>query len=230
LLLSGCSSSSAFGRNVYVSSFKYARGSNDGSPFGVWENITSLVSSAAATAHFEVRANYFSICASSGAEWTCASTFKRLSRNVLDPDADPLGLAQIASRYREDVLFPGLAIGSIALSFLVILGFCLFPSWHDEYDEWTGSEIEVKPFPSRRLVAACFIITSLSCVFALLSAMWQHTSAATVTTLAEVSAYGNAKASVGAAAAAFAWMSFGFLGVAAMGILLMIASIQTLDK
>ena len=104
-----------------------------------------------------------------------------------------------------------------------------FPGWHEETDE-AGSERDVKPFPSRPVSQVALGSVSLASLLALVSMMWQHTASVAAATTAQDMAYGSVTSRVGAAAMALGWIGLAFLVVPAIGLLVMILSIQLLDR
>lgn len=100
------------------------------------------------------------------------------------------------------------------MAFLIL---STFPSWKTEVDSETGSEVDIKPFPRRKVQSAGFLVTILSVLFCLLAALWQHTSAATAATVIEVSTSESVQASTGAIGAVLAWLGVLFAFLAALG-------------
>ena len=60
--------------------------------------------------------------------------------------------------------------------------------------------------------------------------MWQHTASVAAATTAQDLGYGTVKSEVGAASMTLGWLGLTFLAIPAMGLLLMIISIQLLDR
>lgn len=231
LLLAGCFSTSSFGKSVYISSFRYQQVPATAVSPG-WQNITRILEQTTRDSSFQVRANYFGLCATTGSDsWVCATSPERLTAKLPNLVAeDPLGLAALAGRYRSEVLFPGLIIGSIVVAVLVIILISRFPGWQIKVDPDTGEEFKVKPFPPKDSLHACQSLCALSAAFALISALWQHTSAATATTLAEAAAGGAVKATIGSAAVALVWLSFGLLVLATAGLAALTMSLSAVKR
>ena len=93
----------------------------------------------------------------------------------------------------------------------------------------TGSDREVKPFPSRALTRSTCAFLAAAILFALLSSLWQHTAAVAFATAVQNMAYGSVKSEVGAMAIGLGWASFGLYVVAFCVVLVEILSIQILD-
>ncbi|KAK4557013.1 hypothetical protein LTR86_005994 [Recurvomyces mirabilis] len=136
----------------------------------------------------------------------------------------------MADHFSNEVIFPGLLFGAIAFAVLCFVGLATFPGWHDEVDERTGSEIEVKPFPSRNVAKICLFASGLATLLALTAALWQHIAAAAAASMVEEATGNGVSGHVGAAAAALAWLGFGLSGLATIGIAVMIYSISVLDR
>ena len=116
---------------------------------------------------------------------------------------------------------------------LTFIAFCLlytFPGWHYEHDDETGTDIDVKPFPSRP-VAQLVLMTSLpSAVFALIAALWQHTGAISTASAIRSVYYGNVSVSVGTVSLVLMWGSFVAMAVVAIGMYVMLLSMSVLDR
>lgn len=97
-------------------------------------------------------------------------------------------------------------------------------------DDDDDSERDVKPFPSRPVSQAVCGLTCLASLFGLVSALWQHTSAASAASLIRFTMYGHVKARVGGLAAALAWLGFLFQTLVAGGLGIIIYSVRRLDR
>lgn len=60
--------------------------------------------------------------------------------------------------------------------------------------------------------------------------MWQHTASVAAATTAQDLGYGTVRSEVGAASMALGWLGLTFLAISAIGLLVMIMSIQLLDR
>jgi hypothetical protein len=120
--------------------------------------------------------------------------------------------------------------GSVALSFIALLGLSTFPSWYSEVDSFTGSEVDVKPFPSRPVAQVCLGLSSMAALFSLVSALWQHTSAASAAAVIEVSAFGTVHTHIGGVAVALVWLGLVFVIITTIGLLFMLLSMTALDR
>ena len=117
----------------------------------------------------------------------------------------------------------------VILTFICFLLLSTFPGWHNEVDE-TGSEREVKPFPSRAVSQVALATIFIASVFVLVSVMWQHTAAVAASQVALDLGNGSVKSGVGTSAMVLGWFGFGLLVVVTLGLLVMILSIQLLDR
>ncbi|EME40054.1 hypothetical protein DOTSEDRAFT_116176, partial [Dothistroma septosporum NZE10] len=227
VLLAGCHPTAGSLQNVYLLSIEYATTANEAA--GVSTRIAN--SNDVSTAQIAVRAGYFGICARNAAHgaWRCGSAFAL--RAVLGVGRnDTLGAIATASSFRSHVVFPGLIIGGIASLALCWAGLATTPGWHEEHDEQTGSTIDVKPFPSRPVSHICLLLSLLSTVFFLVSALWQHISAATCASLVASVTEDRLQGSVGGVSAALCWMAFALAALLFAGVLVVILSLRLLDK
>ena len=100
------------------------------------------------------------------------------------------------------------SIAAVALAIIAIGLLLTFPGWHQETNE-TGSEIDVKPFPSRPVSNLALAVSVLATLLALVSTIWQHTASVAVATTVQDMGYGTIKSEVGAMAMALAWVGLG---------------------
>jgi uncharacterized membrane protein len=112
---------------------------------------------------------------------------------------------------------------------LAFVGLATFPGWVEEHDEATGSDIDVKPFPSRAVSQAIAFVLLMASLLILVSGLWQHVAAASVVTTVSLMSQQRIVGHVGAAAAVLVWLSLAFVIFTFLGILVMIISIYTLD-
>jgi uncharacterized membrane protein len=117
----------------------------------------------------------------------------------------------------------------MALAGLAFVGLATFPGWVEEHDEATGSDIDVKPFPSRAVSQAIAFVLLMASLLILVSCLWQHVAAASVVTTVSSMSQQRIVGRVGAAAAVLVWLSLAFVIFTFLGILVMIISIYTLD-
>nr|POE72060.1 hypothetical protein CFP56_11936 [Quercus suber] len=209
LLLAGCTVSNASISNIYLASFRYSDQSSSSS------TSSSLFQQATTGGQVTVRAGYFGLCAQNGNQdsWVCAD------------GASGLGLALV-----DGAVLTTSRIGAAALTGLAFVLLATFPGWHVERDQFTGSDIEIKPFPSRPVTLVAFFTLALATLFVLASALWQHVASASAAALIESTSQGYLSGHVGPAAAALVWASLVLVLVACLGIFLMIQSIDLLDK
>ena len=121
------------------------------------------------------------------------------------------------------------SIAAIALDFIAMCLVSTFPGWHHEHDE-TGSDHEVKPFPSRPVLKIAVTISTLAALLALVSMVWQHTASVAAATTAQDLAYGTVRSEVGAASLALGWTGFAFMVLASFGLLATLISLSILDQ
>ncbi|RHZ64666.1 hypothetical protein CDV55_103919 [Aspergillus turcosus] len=239
ILLAGCTSSNGLS-NVYLVSLQYRNASTSipSDPVlvnpGIAETVYN-VSHANSTIR-EVRAGYMGLCLTlsngarlcSGSAAALASMVK--AEGVQGNDtatADPLNLIWIANNFKEKIVFDGLIFIAVVLTFLCFVLLATFPGWHEEVDE-DGSEREVKPFPSRRVMQVALGSSALSFIFGLVSILWQHINSSAAGTMSESLTYGAIESHVGTAAMILGWAAVVCLGIVALALLIMILSIRML--
>ena len=202
-------------------------------------------------AEMEVRVGYFGICVSpSGGAYICNSNATALAE-VVTVDQDPLNLIWVASTFKDAVVFPYLLyvsqhslvilsvsmarsadfyrIVAVILAFFCFILLATFPGWHEEMDS-TGSEREVKPFPSRPVSQAALALIFVASVFVLVSVLWQHTASVAASTIAQDMGNGSVKSGVGSSAMVLGWFGFGLMVVTTIGLLVMILSIKLIRQ
>lgn len=114
------------------------------------------------------------------------------------------------------------SITSAILTFTSICILLAFPGWR--VDDEIGAE--VKPIPSLPLVQILMAITLLADMFSIVSALWQHTSAATAATIVEASTLGFVRASIGTRAVVLAWLHSVFLLLATLMVQFTLSSLR----
>ncbi|RMZ84213.1 hypothetical protein DV738_g475, partial [Chaetothyriales sp. CBS 135597] len=229
LLLAGCSSTSPLIPDIYLISLYYQKYAPVFSPTQVDPGVTTAIANVVGNADLTVRVGYFGICIrSEGSGWMCNTNSTALA-DLVSVDQDPLNLIWVASTFKNAIVFPYLLIIAIVLAFLTFLLLATFPGWHTATGS-DGSEHEVKPFPSRPVSQVALATIFISSVFVLVSVMWQHTAAVAASTVAQDLGNGSVKSGVGTSAMVLGWFGFGLLVVVTLGLLVMILSIQLLDR
>jgi hypothetical protein len=122
------------------------------------------------------------------------------------------------------------SIVAIILAFVCFLLLATFPGWHEERDRVTGSDVDIKPFPSRPVSQIALALIFIASVFVLVSVLWQHTASVAASQIAQDLGNGSVKSGVGTSAMVLGWFGFGLLVVVTIGLLVMILSIRLLDK
>ena len=121
-------------------------------------------------------------------------------------------------------------IAGLALLLLGFAGLATFPGWHEEVDERTGEELEIKPFPSRDISRAAAKVLDLGAFLLLVSAIWQHVAAASAASMISSATQGHVTTHVGAWAVALVWVGFVLSLIPAIGVETMITSFSLLDE
>ena len=122
------------------------------------------------------------------------------------------------------------SIVAIILAFLTFVLLATFPGWHEEQDASTGSEVDVKPFPSRPVSQVALALIFIASIFVLVSVLWQHTASVAASTVAQDLGNGSVRSGVGTSAMVLGWFGFVLLIIVTIGLLVMILSIVMLDK
>ena len=111
------------------------------------------------------------------------------------------------------------------------LGLGSFPGWHEERDPRTGSDIDIKPFPSRPVTYAIAWALGTASLLLMISALWQHVAAASVVAIISSTVQAHTVVGdIGTASIALVWLSFALAVVAFEGIVIMALSIRLLDR
>ncbi|TQB70893.1 hypothetical protein MPDQ_007987 [Monascus purpureus] len=180
-------------------------------------------------AQMEVRVGYFGICIQpDGGSYICNANATALAETVT-VDQDPLNLIWVASTFKDAVVFPYLLIIAVILAFFCFILLATFPGWHEEVDA-SGSERDVKPFPSRPVSQAALALIFIAAVFVLVSVLWQHTASVAASTIAKDMGNGSVKSGVGTSAMVLGWFGFALLVIVTVGLLVMILSIRLIRQ
>jgi hypothetical protein len=105
-----------------------------------------------------------------------------------------------------------------------------FPGWHVEEDEFTGSEIDIKPFPSRPVSQVALALIFVASIFVLISVLWQHTASVAAAGVAEDFGNGSVKSGVGTTAMVFGWFGFVLFLIVTIGLLVMLLSMSAIAR
>jgi hypothetical protein len=193
-------------------------------------NLTETFHGYKGSVQLEVRIGYFGMCVRQrGIVWLCSSDANGLATQI-GSENDPLDLIGVAAKFKDDVIFSGLLFMAVILAFVSIILLSTFPGWHEERDERTGSDVDVKPFPSRPVSQVALACSFVASVLLLISSLWQHVGSVGAAAMAESAFYGNVHTAIGAQAVSMAWASFTLVTIAMIGLLVMILSIIVLDR
>ncbi|KAH9826382.1 membrane fusion mating protein FIG1 [Teratosphaeria destructans] len=229
-LLAGCSSSSPLIPGIFLISFYYQGYTPTYSSTQVDPGVTAAIANIVGRAQLEVRVGYFGICVNpDGGSFLCSNNATLLAEQV-SVDQDPLNLIWVADTFKNDVVFPYLLIIAIVLAFITFLLLATFPGWHEEHDARTGSDIDIKPFPSRPVSQVALALIFISSIFVLVSVLWQHTASVAAAQVAQDFGNGSVKSGVGTSAMVLGWFGFALLIIVTIGLLVMILSIHLLDR
>ncbi|ODM16974.1 hypothetical protein SI65_07372 [Aspergillus cristatus] len=229
LLLAGCSSSSPQIPDIFLISMYYERYKPTFNLAQVDPGVVTATANIVGGAEMEVRVGYFGICIQpDGGSYICNSNATALAE-VVTVDQDPLNLIWVAATFKDAVVFPYLLIIAVILAFFCFILLATFPGWHEEVDD-TGSEKEVKPFPSRAVSQVALALIFIASVFILVSVLWQHTASVAASTIAQDMGNGSVKSGVGSSAMVLGWFGFGLMVVTTIGLLVMILSIRLIRQ
>jgi len=192
-------------------------------------NSHTAIAVVAGDAVLAARVGYFGICINpDGGSWLCSNNATALA-NEISISQDPLNLIWLASQFKDMIVFPYLIIIAIIFAFICLLLLATFPGWHEEEDA-SGSEREVKPFPSRPVSQIALAIIFISSIFVLVSVLWQHTASVAASVIAQDFGNGSVLSGVGTTAMVLGWFSFALLIIVTIGLLVMILSISVLSE
>jgi hypothetical protein len=104
-----------------------------------------------------------------------------------------------------------------------------FPGWHEEEDA-SGSEREVKPFPSRPVSYIALSFCVAASLVSFVAILWQHIVSSAAGIMGEGLSYGSISAHVGTVAMVLGWGGFFVNTIVAIGLLVMILSIRVLAE
>lgn len=250
LLLAGCSSSSPQIPDIFLISLYYQRYKPTFNLAQVDPGVATAMGNVVGGAEMEVRVGFFGICIQpDGGSYICNSNATALAE-VVTVDQDPLNLIWVASTFKDAVVFPYLLyvflflfpfsilciktniktrIIAVILAFVCFILLLTFPGWHEEVDA-SGSEKEVKPFPSRPVSQSALALIFIASVFVLVSVLWQHTASVAASTVAQDLGNGSVKSGVGSSAMVLGWFGFGLFVVVTIGLLAMILSIRMIKQ
>lgn len=122
---------------------------------------------------------------------------------------------------------------SIAALGLGALTFCLlatFPGWREEQHPIAGSDIDIKPFPSRPVSQVAAWAVGMASLLLLVSALWQHIAASTAAFAVKATTQEQLKTAVGTTAMALGWLAFALFTVVFLGLITMMMSLRLFDR
>ena len=230
LLLAGCSSTSPLIPGIFLISMWYEQFTPTYAPEQVDPGVTAAIANIVGNAQLGVRVGYFGICINKdGGDYICSNNATALVQGV-SVVQDPLNLVWVASTFKDAVVFPYLLIVAIILAFFCFVLLATFPGWHEEHDRETGSEVDIKPFPSRPVSQVALALIFIASIFVLVSVLWQHTASVAASIIAQDFGNGSVLSGIGSSAMAMGWFSFTLLIIVTIGLLVMILSIRVLSQ
>lgn len=227
ITIAGCSSYSSM-TNIFVLALSY-RNSTLEDAGSTQRAISETLNQLAISARLEVRIGYYGLCVrQNGVVWLCSSDAHGLQEQI-GSNNDPLGLIKAGSQFKDDVLFSGLLLMAVVISFIAMLLLATFPGWHEERDEVTGEDVDVKPFPSIPVAKLALGCTFISSIVLLIASLWQHIGCVGAAAMADAAYFANVKTEVGANMMVITWISFTLTTIAMGGLVSLIVSVILLD-
>lgn len=117
-----------------------------------------------------------------------------------------------------------------SINLIAIILLATFPGWHEEADPRTGSDVDVKPFPSRPVSQAALACTIIAAGIHLTAMIWQHVGAVSSTSVVKAFLGAAVDVKVGTTCMVLGWLACVLCGTAFIGLLFMILSIHALDQ
>lgn len=216
MLVAGCVSEKL--SIVYVLSFYYNNTTvATQQPTQSFTNATqcdTYITNGSAT--LAVRVGYFGTClvwkdaTSHKKPLTCSTRLDTLTSDLCGTSADPLDLLSAAKEFQKSSIFSGLIFISIALSLACCILLLIYRRWLREWNRVLSVEsVEIstvpKPFDARHYTAAALGCIAFASVFSLVSALWQHLSAAATVSMVKALGGGYARAQIGTVAMVLGW-------------------------
>ncbi|KLJ07587.1 hypothetical protein EMPG_16945 [Blastomyces silverae] len=198
---------------------------------GIFANLTAGVRNNVTS--FEIRTGYLGHCMKQNSGlWVCARNIEPLANVIRDQktsNIDPLNLVYMSKTFKDRMIFSGLIFASIPCLFICFLLLSTFPNWHTEANS-EGSDVDVKPFPSRAVSRVASGFVALASLLTFVSVFWQHISSTASVTMHEELYYGVVKSSTGVIAMVFGWGGVLTSFLVVIGLIIMILSISLLQK
>ena len=94
----------------------------------------------------------------------------------------------------------------------------------------TGSDVDVRPFPSRAISQIAAWALGIASLFSLVSALWQHVAASAAAFVVDATTQGRLVAAAGTTAMALGWAVFALIAITMLMLIMMITSISLLDR
>ncbi|KAJ5983392.1 hypothetical protein N7481_005491 [Penicillium waksmanii] len=135
---------------------------------------------------------------------------------------DPLNLIMIAEK-------SCLSLNRYVVIVAYVEAFILlstFPGWYEERDE-NGSDVEVKPFPSRPVSQCVLLALMLGFSLGVISILWQHINSSS---MAETLNYGAVSGHIGVGSMALGWAAAAIIGIVGSAMQVVISSISLIRR
>ena len=231
--IAGCSSTSPAVPTFYVLSLSYRTvqsAAEATSGLLVNKNLTQILQSqVTSSTTLSVRVGFYGFCVNRPGQIQYCGDDLTTYASTLNASEDPLNILSLAQNFQKEVLFAPFGILACVFCFFAIALLATFPSWHTSIDD-SGSEREVKPFPSRPVSQVALILVIAAAVLLLVAILWQHANAVAFSSAVKILTASAVRTEIGAAGTAVGWIGFALVATVGLGLLVMILSIQLLDR
>ena len=130
---------------------------------------------------------------------------------------------------RETLADGVFSIIAIIFALICLLLLATFPGWHEETTS-EGSELEVKPIPTRPVSQVALAIVFVSSIFVLVSVLWQHTASVSAAVILRSFGNGSVRSGIGTSAMVMGWFSFAILIIVTIALLVIVLSIRVMTR
>lgn len=205
ILISGCSSASAQGPNLYLLEVKYSQGdSAKVQSSGIvndtaYDDLKDMTSDGDVT----VRIGYFGICAKSDDHgYSCSTNMTKIAEIPTGGKADPLNMVYLGFKLKATSYSPWMLIICTALTFGTMILICCIKT-----PESAGYPLSV-------------MVSWLSFTLCLLAMTWQQTSAVTAASAINNLTENTATARSGVSVAGLGWTCVIFLAICSSSLII----------
>lgn len=105
-----------------------------------------------------------------------------------------------------------------------------FPGWHTEANPDTGSDVDVKEFPSGVVVDMVLFVGFLALLFDIIATLWLHTARVGAEVAIRSAYYSAVAVRLGAAPIALGWISVVLIAIGFLMVVVMKLSINLVER